>query len=171
MLDAMGEPRSLVVALCLAMAAASPAAGQKYIDGVFVATRRGPVELIAHAELTSRGQLRMQQGSLDDAPVVDELVGILCSLPLWRPNAIVLATSTIFSSDKAERRVLSFSGRKLNVYASELRVVDLERRSKIDSLLKSVKASAAAPGYGFVVVTTHDGMAPRYYPFRLTPEP
>jgi hypothetical protein len=164
----MGIPRTLVVALCLAATAAWPATAQrKYIDGVFVATRQGPVELIAYAEMTARGQLRLQAGSLEDVPVVDELAGILCSVPLWRPTGILIASGRVFDEDQAERRTLIFSGRKLNVYASELRVVDLEKRSKIDELLESLKTSAASPGYGFVVMTS-DNMR-RFYPFRLTP--
>jgi len=108
----------------------------------------------------------MTTGTLEDAPTVHEITRILCSLPLWKPAGILITTERIFREDRVEQRQLAFAVRKLNVYALELRVVDLERRAKIDSLLKTVRASHDAPGYAFVVLTSGDYR--RYYPIRLT---
>lgn len=65
-------------------------------------------------------------------------------------------------------RELPLAVNKLNVYALGIRLADLERRDKIESLLKAVKASFDNPGYAFVVVET-DGSYLRYFPMRLTP--
>jgi hypothetical protein len=61
-----------------------------------------------------------------------------------------------------------FAVNKLNVYALGLRVADLERREKIDSLLKAVRASYDNPGYAFIGMES-DGINARFYPMRLTP--
>ena len=145
-------------------------ADQQYINGMFVYVKgSGPTELIAWAEANSRGQLRMQQGSLEDAPVVHEIEGIFTSIPLWRPVRVFVSTEHIFHDDRAEVRHLAIASRVMNVYTLALRVADLERRAKINSLLTSVRASADMPGYAFVVLRS-SGISDRYYPIRLTPD-
>jgi hypothetical protein len=164
---------ALRAALALAALAAAShehaaARGQvRYIDGLFVASKGGVVELIAYAEEMNRGTLRMQQGSLEDAPVVHEITRIMSSIPLWPPVGVVVASAAIFRDDRAEQRHLAIAGQKVNVYAVEIRVADLERRERIESLLKSVKASYDSPGYAFVILASGDYR--RYYPIRLTP--
>jgi hypothetical protein len=163
---------ALRIALTLAAAAAAShehaaARGQvRYIDGLFLASKGGVVELIAYAEEMNRGTLRMQHGSLEDAPVVHELTRLMASIPLWPPVGVIVASAAIFHDDRAERRRLAISGQKVNVYAVEVRVADLERREKIESLLKSVKASYDSPGYAFIILASGDYR--RYYPIRLT---
>jgi hypothetical protein len=140
----------------------------RYIDGVFVAPRGGqPIELIAYAEALSTGILRMQRGTLDDAPLIHEVVSVLASLPNWRPQSVTVSTTEIFRDERAERRGLVFAVAKLNVYALGLRISDLESRDKIESLLKSVRASYDNPGYAFIGMQA-DGYT-RFYPMRLTP--
>ena len=140
----------------------------RYIDGVFIAPRGGsPIELIAYAEALSTGVLRMQHGTLEDAPLVHEIVSVLASLPNWRPKSVTVSTAEAFRDERAERRGLVFAVSKLNVYALGLRIVDLEQRKKVDSLLKSVRASYDNPGYAFIGMES-DGYV-RYYPMRLTP--
>lgn len=160
------------VASVLVVAAVSgmTASGQtvRYIDGVFVAPREGaPVELIAYAEARSTGVLRMSQGTLDDAPLVHEVVSVLASVPNWRPHSVTISTEHIFRDERAERRGLVFAVTKLNVYALGLRIVDLEHRERIESLLRAVRASHDNPGYAFIGMES-DGYV-RYYPMRLTP--
>ena len=41
-----------------------------YVNGVFVNTERGPVELIAYADRTGIGQLRMSFGTFEDVPAL-----------------------------------------------------------------------------------------------------
>jgi hypothetical protein len=139
----------------------------RYIDGLFVAPRGGsPIELIAYAETLSTGILRMQHGTLEDAPLIHEVVSVLASLPNWRPQSVTITTEEAFRDDRAERRSLVFAVNKLNVYALGLRISDLERRDKIDALLKSVRASAVNPGYAFIGMAA-DGYV-RFYPMRLS---
>lgn len=145
-------------------------AQQRSINGLFIATKQGElIELIAYAEPMSRAVLRMQTGSLEDAPTIHELLAIYCNIPLWRPVGVFVSTGRIFSDDRAEQRNLAFTTRPRSVYGRELRVSDLARRDKIERLLKSAKASANAPGYAFVVLAT-DSSYRRYYPIRLTPD-
>jgi hypothetical protein len=140
----------------------------RYIDGLFIAPRGGsPIELIAYAEAMSTGMLRMQHGSLEDAPLVHELVSVLASIPNWRPQSVTLSTEQIFRDERAERRSLVFAVNKLNVYALGLRISDLEQRDKIESLLKAIRASATNPGYAFIGMQA-DGYV-RFYPMRLSP--
>ena len=159
---------SLVAVMFLGAVVAGHAQTVRYIDGVFIAPRGGaPIELIAYAEALSTGVLRMQQGTLEDAPLVHELVSVLASLPSWKPKSVTISTAQVFRDERAERRGLVFSINKLNVYALGLRIADLERREKIDSLLKAVRASYDNPGYAFIGMEA-DGYV-RYYPMRLTP--
>jgi hypothetical protein len=141
----------------------------RYIDGIFIAPKGAtvPVELIAYAEALSTGVLRMQHGSLEDAPLVHEISGAFVSLPNWKPLGAFIGTTELFRDDRAERRRLSFAIQPRNVYAVALRIVDLESREKIESLLKAVRASADTPGYAFVVVASEAHV--KYYPMRLTP--
>jgi hypothetical protein len=157
-----------LAALLSAASIAVEAQTIRYIDGVFIAPRGGaPIELIAYAEALSTGVLRMQHGTLEDAPLVHEIVSVLASLPNWRPKSVTVSTAEVFRDERAERRGLVFAVSKLNVYALGLRVADLEQREKINSLLKSVRASYDNPGYAFIGMES-DGYV-RYYPMRLTP--
>jgi hypothetical protein len=160
---------AMVLGLCLAATAAVGGQTIKYIDGVFVAPRGGtPIELIAYAEANARGILKMQYGTLEDAPLVHELVSVLVSLPHWQPRNPIVTTSEAFREEQAERRELRIAVNKLNVYAIGVRIADLERRDKIESLLKSVRASYDNPGYAFIVIEA-DGGYQKLFPLRLTP--
>jgi hypothetical protein len=140
----------------------------RYIDGIFVAPRSGaPIELIAYAEQTSVGRLRMAEGTLEDAPLIHEAVSVLASLPHWQPIGVIITTTHLFKDERAERRTLSYSLSKLNVYALGIRIADLENRARIEDLLRAVRASYDQPGYAFIVMS-NDGYI-RYYPIRLTP--
>jgi hypothetical protein len=141
----------------------------RYIDGVFVAPRGGaPIELIAYAEARSTGVLQMQRGTLEDAPLIHEVVSVLTSIPHWRPRAVSVTTEKIFRDEQAEQRTLSFAVNQLNVYALGVRIVDLEKRTTIDRLLRAVDASANNPGYAFIHMESSGYI--RYYPMRLSPD-
>jgi hypothetical protein len=159
-----------VVAAGLALAGTGGSAQVvRYIDGVFIAPNDGdaPLELIAYAETLSNGLLRMQHGTLDDAPLVHEIRGAMVSVPNWRPAAVFVGTSELFKDERAERRRLPFATQPRNVYAVALRIADLERRDRIDSLLKSVRASPDTPGYAFIAIASDTHV--KYFPMRLTP--
>ena len=139
----------------------------RFIPGVWVSTAEGPVELIAFAELRPIGTLEMTRGALEDVPGVrpHSSLRVLTSLSNWGPSGVLVASEAIFSDRLAERRSLKFAGRNLNVYSHELRIVDLESERSVARLLESVRASADAPGYAFVILYS-SGMR-RYYPVRL----
>jgi hypothetical protein len=158
-----------VIGAVLLLAAEGGAQVVRYLDGVFVAPQgaAAPIELIAYAEAYSSGVLRMQHGTLEDAPLIHEVDRVMVSVPNWRPAAAFVASDAIFRDERAERREVKFAVRRLNVYAVELRIVDLERRAKIDSLLKSVRASYDTPGYAFIAIGSETHV--KYFPIRLTP--
>ena len=161
----------LAAVLSLLATVSLPAQTIRYIDGLFIHTdtsaASAPIELIAWAEATSRGQLRMSRGTLEDAPTVNEVKRILCSIPMWRPVGAFVTTTALFSEERSERRNMSIAANKLNVYALDVRIADLEKREKIESLLKAVRASPDVPGYAFIVLSGGDYQ--RFYPIRLTP--
>lgn len=163
----------LTCAIAAWLTASAAAAGQntRFIDGLFVHTAESvgsaPVELIAYAELTGSGMLRMIQGDLEDAPLVSEVRGILCSIPYWRPVFAMVTTTALFRDERSEWRQLSIATAPRNIYAMEVRVADLESRARIDALLRSVRASAETPGYAFLVLDNAGYR--RYYPIRLSP--
>jgi hypothetical protein len=159
-----------VLGMTMLLASAVSAQAVRYIDGVFVAPKNGtaPIELIAYAEARTTGVLRMLHGALDDAPLVHEVAGVLVSLPNWQPLGALVGTTELFRDELAERRQLSFAVQRRNVYAVAVRLVDLERRERIEQLLKSVRASAEVPGYAFVIVGSENHV--KYFPIRLTPD-
>jgi len=165
------RPGAVVFGLFLAATGAVGGQTIQYIDGVFVAPRGGaPIELIAYAEANSRGIFKMQHGSLEDAPLVHELVSVLVSVPHWQPRNPVVTTNEAFREEQAERRELRIAVNKLNVYAIGVRIADLESRDKINSLLKSVRASYDNPGYAFIVIEAEGGGGnQKLFPIRLTP--
>jgi hypothetical protein len=164
----MSRAAWLSAAVILLVALVGEAQVVRYIDGLFIAPKGGaPIELVAYAESLSTGMLRMQHGTIEDAPLVHELVSVLASIPNWQPQSVTVSTEQIFRDERAERRGLVFAVSKLNVYALGLRIADLERRDKIESLLKSVRASYDNPGYAFVAMRSEGYV--RYYPMRLTP--
>ena len=163
------RPLAFVAAL-LTTAGALNAQVVRYIDGVFIAPKNAsaPIELIAYAEALSTGILRMQQGTLEDAPLVHEISGAMVSVPNWRPIGAIVGTTELFRDERAERRRLAFASRPRNVYAVALRIVDLERRETIEQLLTAVQASQDRPGYAFIIIGSDAHV--KYYPMRLTPD-
>jgi hypothetical protein len=162
--------KSATALLALLISAGANAQTVRYIDGVFVAAKEAsaPIELIAYAESLSTGILRMQHGTLDDAPLVREISGVMVSVPNWKPAGAFVGTTELFRDERAERRRLSIAAQQRNVYAVALRIADLERRDRIESLLKAVRASYDTPGYAFITIVSGDHV--KYFPIRLTPD-
>jgi len=138
-----------------------------YVNGVFVHTGRGPVELIAYADRTGIGQLRMSFGTFEDVPAIEAPSRLLCSLPHWKPALVWVSTRRIFKDEFAERRTVPFAVRPLNVAALEVRVADFEDPARIARLIKSVGASEANPAYLFI--TLDNGGVTRDYMIELVP--
>ena len=157
---------AVVVVAAVGLPARLAGAQEPSGNGVFIRTADAVTELVVYAEPMQTGRLRMARGKLDQAPAIHELSSILASLPNWRPLGVFMATTALFRNDQAERRLLPTATRMRNVYATDIRVVDLERRESITALLESIDASANTPGYAFVMMGL--GGVVRYYPFRLT---
>jgi hypothetical protein len=160
---------AVLIGVCLLSGAAVRAQSVRLIDGVFVTPRKGPpIALTAYAEANPRGILQMQKGTLEDAPYVDEVASVLVSLPNWRPVAAVITTKAAFRDELIEKRQLPISARQLNIYALRVRIHELERRDRIDALLKSLHASYDNPGYAFVVIKS-EGRAAQWFALRMSP--
>lgn len=149
-------------------------AQQRYIDGVFVASPGGPVELIAYAEPDGTGRLHLTSGALDDVPAIGAGCRVLISLPGWKPAGALIASEDIFRNPLAERRDLRWSIRSLNIYAGEVEIKDLANADFVTRMLGRVKASDERPGYVFVIVSNSltrasPGTIARFYPLRLSP--
>jgi hypothetical protein len=165
-------PFGVIVAAVLFLLVTSIVRGEQRqtVRGLFIGTMANRVELTAYAEATHGRRLRMAKGALEDVPAVtpSSALRIFCSMPNWQPSAVVLGTSAVFTEDNAETRTLPFALRMVNVFASEVRVVDLERTERVAQLLEIVEASGDNPGYLFVVMFSH-GMI-RYFPVGLAAE-
>ena len=129
------------------------AAQTDLIKGVFAATPNGPVELIAYADRTSIGLLQMSYGSFEDVPAFRSVSRVLCNLPNWRPELVWLSTRMVFKDEYAERRILPFAVRPLNISALELRISDMEDPARVKKLLGYVRASADNPAYLFITLS------------------
>jgi hypothetical protein len=157
--------------VCVTLAAGLVAQTPKFIPGVWVSTPEGPVELIAFADLRADRTLAMTSGTLEDVPTIrpHAWLRVLTSLPNWTPQSVIVSSTAIFSNPRAERRSVTISGRKLNVYSHELRIVDLESEQSAARLFKDVRASAATPMLAVVVMDSLG--VRRYYPLRLALPP
>jgi hypothetical protein len=155
-----------VVACTLVLTVVS--AQPKYPNGLFVWTAQGPVELITYAERTSRGTLKLQAGSLEDVPTIrpHPTFRILVNIPLWVPAYLMVSSDEILVDDEAETRRMQFASRRINVYAIELRVSDLEQPAKMAKLFRDVRVTENNPGLVFIALGSQ-GMV-RYYPIRLS---
>jgi hypothetical protein len=126
-----------IVFACGLLFAAAVSAQVQYVQSVFVGTSKGPVELIAYAELLNNGRMSVASGhSIEDVPIVETVQRILCSLPNWKVSGVWLAGDAIFRDDRAERRQMTVASRMLNVYTIELRIADLEDSEKVARLVR-----------------------------------
>ena len=156
----------LLAAAVVVLVLQTPSAGQRYQAGVFVASEHGPIELSAWAEVGRNGVLQMAKGSLSNVPTVNNVRGVLCNLPNWRPGAVFIASDLIFRDERAERREIKFAMRLLNISAIEMHVEDVEQKDRLDDLIRAVGGTEDVRTYVFIVMAT-SGLE-RLYPFRVT---
>ena len=162
----------LLIALSIALLAvearldparANPAQG--YAHGVFVASSHGPIELTAYAEVWRSRTLRMAKGSLENVPTINDVHGVLCNLPSWRPGSVLIASEAIFRDERAERREIKFAVRLRSISAIDVRIEDVERKERLADLIRAVGGTEEMPTYVFIVMVTN-GLE-RLYPFRV----
>lgn len=81
---------AVLVSACALLVPGPSGAQQRFVNGLFVSTPQGAVELITYGESMHNGQLRLQEGSLEDVPTVKPWtrLRILSSIPLWQPVAV-----------------------------------------------------------------------------------
>lgn len=162
---------ALAIAVCLApIARAQP----RYIDGVFVNTPSGPVELIAYAEPNFTGRLHLSNGAMDDVPTLAAGCRVLVSIPGWKMVGAIVASEAIFDNPMAERRDLRWAVRTINIYAVDIMFRELDDPAFVTRMLKQVKASEERAGLVFVAVSNggmraFSGTMVRFYPMRLEP--
>ena len=126
------------------------------------------IPLKTYAELMNSGVLRISSGARKDIPTIPNFDSIRCSLTGWRPMAVMAASEALFTSEKAERRLLPIATRPVGVSAVTVRVSDLESRARIAEIQKAIGVPEGGDGaYFFVVLTSGDTR--RYYPFRISP--
>jgi hypothetical protein len=147
--------RVLALVVLLAPSAASVHAQTRYVDGVFVHAGTEPIALMVFADRIRNGQMRFSNGSLEDVPIVERVVRVLCSLPNWRPTTVWLSTTRVFRDEFAERRQLTFAVRPLNIYALEMRVNGVEKPEDVQRLLKAVGATADDPAILFITLDSN----------------
>ena len=141
-------------------------ASQKFVTGLFTATEDGtPVELIAWATSMRSGVLRMENGSLEDAPVLPRTYRFLMNMGIFKLVAVYAVTAEVFKKplDQLEYRTYPYSNVKLGVDTSEIGVPFLENWDNVVRLRKSLKATEDNPLIFFLVVS--NGTITRLYPF------
>ena len=151
--------RSLSI-LALVLCTAGAASAQ-----VVLRTSTEQIQLKAYAEFRPSGVLQMSSGSFKDIPTISDFRVLRCNLTGWVPGRAMVASSKLFESEYAERRLIPISSRKIGVTASEVRIADLEQPERIAELLKGIDEESGASAYFFFVLAG-DGMV-RYYPFKF----
>lgn len=159
--------RKLVTLTFLIALAATPGfARQNFIQGVFTATESGaPIELIAWAEPTSLGSLKITQGFLDDAPILPRTYRFLVNVGGFNLIGVLAVNKDVFTQqlDRLNSRMLPHSAVKLNVQTLEVGIPELEDWDKVQRLRKSVKATPDKPAVYFLILS--NGPIKRFYPF------
>lgn len=132
---------------------------------VVLHTSSEQIPLKAYAEFRTSGVLQLSSGSFADIPTITDFKLLRCNLTGWLPGRAMVASSKLFESEYAERRLISIATRKIGVSATEVRIADLEQPERIAALLKGVGEESGATAYFFFVLAG-DGMM-RYYPFKM----
>jgi len=158
----MDKGRNVVLALLL-LAAATPAAAQ-----ITLHTSTEQIRLKAYAEFHRNGMLVLSSGSLKDIPTIKDFRSIRVNLTGWVPGKAMVASMKLFEDERAERRLVTISTKRIGVTAFEVRIADFEDPQRIAELLKGVGEETGAAAYFFfgLVGDGGDGMI-RYYPFKM----
>lgn len=135
--------------------------------GIFVGTPDGPQEVGVYAIRTSSGRLSFEAGSLDDVPMVQGLVRVICNMPLWRLRSVWLSTARAVDDDRAKRRTLPVRMRRLSISAMFVQVRATEQPATLEAQLRAVGAGPDDPAYLFF--TLESGGRTRDYIIGIAP--
>jgi hypothetical protein len=161
---------AIVLAVLCLLPGDLPGHEEQTTRGLFIGTSTSRVELTAFAEPMPGSHLRMTNGGLEKVPTVvpSADVRIFCRMPGWQPSRIMLGSAAVFEEDDVETRTLPFAVRRVDGFASVVRVASLEDSGAVARLLASVHAAEDNSAYLFVVMFSSGLM--RYYPVRLVLE-
>ena len=156
---------SAVIALAAVTLLAAPALAQQAAPIVlFTSTEQIPLK--TYAELMNTGVLRITSGSAKDIPTVADVMHFRCGLTGWAPKGVLVASEELFTSDRAERRLLPIVIRPVAVSTVLARSVDLENPEKIAELRRAVGVPEGGDKSYFFLILSSGGLT-RYYPFRI----
>jgi hypothetical protein len=156
---------SAVIALAAVTSLAAPALAQQAAPIVlFTSTEQIPLK--TYAELMNTGVLRITSGSAKDIPTVADVRHFRCGLTGWSPKGVLVASEELFTSDRAERRLLPIVTRPVAVSTVLARSVDLENPEKIAELRRAVGVPEGGDKSYFFLILSSGGLT-RYYPFRI----
>lgn len=154
-----------VVAIVALVTPAAPFAAQQAAP-IVLHTSKEQIPLRAYAEMMRSGILQLTSGSPRDIPTVTDVSYFRCGLTGWAPKGVLVSSEELFTSDRAERRLLSIFTRQVAVSTVAARVADLESPDKIAELRKAVKVPEGGDkSYFFLILSSGD--MTRYYPFRI----
>jgi hypothetical protein len=156
---------SAVIALAALTLLAAPALAQQAAPIVlFTSTEQIPLK--TYAELMNTGVLRITSGSAKDIPTVADVMHFRCGLTGWSPKGVLVASEELFTSDRAERRLLPIVIRPVAVSTVLARSVDLENPEKIAELRRAVGVPEGGDKSYFFLILSSGGLT-RFYPFRI----
>jgi hypothetical protein len=160
------QANSVVTAAVLAVALlASPAVRAQQFP-VVLHTTTEQIPLKTYAEMMRAGYLRIASGSAKDIPTVTDVSYFRCSLTGWLPKGVMVSSEELFTSDRAERRLIPIFTRPTAVSTVSARAADLEKPERIAELRKAVKVPEGEDkSYFFLILSSGD--MTRYYPFRI----
>jgi hypothetical protein len=133
---------------------------------VILHTSTEQIPLKTYAEMMRAGFLQISSGSAKDIPTVSDVSYFRCSLTGWAPKGVLVASEELFSSERAERRLIPIFTRQLAVSTVAARAADLEKPERIAELRRAVKVPEGGDNsYFFLILSSGD--ITRYYPFRI----
>jgi hypothetical protein len=133
---------------------------------ILLVTSTEQIPLKTYAEFMRSGILQIASGSAKDIPTVTDVSYFRCGLTGWAPKGVLVASEELFTSDRAERRLLPIFTRPVAVSTVAARAADLEKPERIAELRRAVKVPEGGDqSYFFLILSSGD--MTRYYPFRI----
>ena len=156
---------AFVAALAVVILIAPQIAAQQS-SPIVLHTSKEQIPLKTYAEMMRAGILRIVSGSAKDIPTVTDVSFFRCGLTGWAPKGVLVTSAELFTSDRAERRLIPIFIRPIAVSTVAARAADLEKPDRIAELRKAVKVPEGGDDSYFFLILSSGDMT-RYYPFRI----
>jgi hypothetical protein len=157
---------AVVAAIVAVVALAAPALVAQPAAPIVLHTSTEQIPLKTYAEMMRTGMLRISSGSQKDIPTVSDVSYFRCGLTGWAPKGVLVASEELFTSERAERRLLPVVIRSIAVSTVVARAADLENPERIADLRRAVRVPEGGDkSYFFLILSSGD--MTRYYPFRI----